>query len=122
MQMSTAAAGFVEAHQAALERVLRDAGVPGGAGSGAWQPGEADLEAAALVLQLLQWLVPHHKQHRTGAVQDLWSNAFVYVPLPRLKCARSWTLTSACLSNCKQPLGHLVRQRSIHTSPQFLMS
>ena len=78
--MRTAAAAFVEAHHAALERMLRDVGTPGAPGRGAWQPGETDLEAAALVLQLLQWLVPHHKQHRTGAVQDLWSKAYVYAP------------------------------------------
>ena len=77
MQMSTAAAGFLEAHHAALERMLRDAGIPGRPGTGAWQPGETDLEAAALVLQLLQRLVHHHKEHRTGAVQDLWSKAFM---------------------------------------------
>lgn len=77
MQMSTAAAGFLEAHHAALERMLRDAGIPGRPGTGAWQPGETDLEAAALVLQLLQRLVPYHKEHRTGAVQDLWSKAFM---------------------------------------------
>ena len=75
--MATAAAGFVEAHAAALERLLRDAGAPGRPGSGAWAPEEADLVGAALALQLLQALVPHHKQHRTGAVQDLWSKAFL---------------------------------------------
>lgn len=84
LQMSAAAAAFVEAHHGALERMLAEASAPG---SRAWQPGEADLEAAALVLQLLQWLVPHHKEHRTGAVQDLWSKAFLCVLIPCLRSA-----------------------------------
>ena len=77
-QMSAAAAEFVAAHHGALERMLGDAAA---LGTRAWQPGADDLEAAALALQLLQALAPHHREHRTAAVQDLWSKAFL--------CARS---------------------------------
>jgi hypothetical protein len=44
------AAEFVEAHARALARVLRDAASPGVRG---WAPGDAELEQAALVVQLL---------------------------------------------------------------------
>ena len=78
----------------------------GGPGRGAWQPGETDLEAAALVLQLLQWLVPHHKQHRSGAVQDLWSKAYVCVPsIDPPAVSHQGALMSACLNVhiCRAP-------------------
>ncbi|CAK0757624.1 hypothetical protein CVIRNUC_002556 [Coccomyxa viridis] len=73
-QMSAAAAEFVAAHRGALERMLGDAAA---LGTRAWQPGADDLEAAALALQLLQALAPHHREHRTAAAQDLWSKAFL---------------------------------------------
>ena len=83
-QMSAAAAEFVEAHAAARwSGMLRDAGAPGRPGSAGLGSPRSRLtwRAAALALQLLQALTPYHREHRTAAVQDLWSKAFL--------CARS---------------------------------
>ena len=70
VQVRQAAAAFVEAHARTLERII------GEAGSKSWQPGEAELEAAALVLQLLARLVPYHAAHPSTAAVDLRLKAY----------------------------------------------
>jgi hypothetical protein len=72
-QVRQAAAAFVDAHARALERMLGDAASLGSKG---WQPGEPDLEAATLVLQLLARLVPHHLAHPSSAAVDLRLKAY----------------------------------------------
>lgn len=77
VQVRQAAAGFVEAHGRTLERVLTEAASTGAKG---WQPGEAELEAAALVLQLLARLVPYHQKHPSSTAIDLRLKAYQYAP------------------------------------------
>lgn len=72
-QVRQATAGFVEAHERTLERILSEAASPGSKG---WQPGEQELEAAALVLQLLARLVPYHQKHPSSAAIDLRLKAY----------------------------------------------
>ena len=72
-QVRQAAAGFVEAHERTLERILSEAASPGSKG---WQPGDQELEAAALLLQLLARLVPYHQKHPSTAAIDLRVKAY----------------------------------------------
>jgi hypothetical protein len=72
-QVLQAAAGFVEAHGRALERMLAEAA---SAGSRGWVPGAAELEAAGLVLQLLARLVPLHARQPSPVALDLRLRAY----------------------------------------------
>lgn len=72
-QVRQAAAGFVEAHDRTLDRILGEAASLGSKG---WQPGEQELEAATLVLQLLARLVPYHQKHPSSAAIDLRIKAY----------------------------------------------
>lgn len=74
--MRQAAGGFVEAHERTLERILSEAASPGSKG---WHPEEQELEAAALVLQLMARLVPYHQKYPSNAAIDLRVKAYQYV-------------------------------------------
>ena len=67
----------MEAHGRALERLLEEAG---SAGSRGWVPGAAELEAAALVLQLLARLVPLHARQPSPVALDLRLRAYQCAP------------------------------------------
>ncbi len=96
VQVRQAAAGFVEAHGRTLERVLTEAASAGAKG---WQPGEAELEAAALVLQLLARLVPYHQKHPSSTAIDLRLKAYQYAPdVPSSSLARL-PVTQSCRQN-----------------------
>ena len=72
-QVQAAAARFVEEHGRTLERMLDEAG---SAGSRGWAPGQAELEAAGLVLQLLARLVQHHARHPSTTAITLRMKAY----------------------------------------------
>ena len=76
LQVQASAAGFVEEHGRTLERMLDEAG---SAGSRGWAPGQAELEAAGLVLQLLARLVHHHARHPSSVALSLRMKAYQYV-------------------------------------------